>query len=127
MAILGHYSEAIDLVDFQAFCDKAEQQGELIYQQLGFESRFNLPQQLGKGGESEIWLRDGMSLLIRDGELSRPIKLENHYSSLPPLVSKFHLSGNSRVLTPNVSEINAMKQVSRCWHLHDKLALMTAS
>jgi AraC family transcriptional regulator, transcriptional activator of the genes for pyochelin and ferripyochelin receptors len=105
MAILEHHSEAIALVDIQALCDKAEQQGELIYEQVGFESRFNLPQQLGQGGESEIRLRDGISLVIRDGVLSRSIKLENRFSASPPLISKFHLSGNSRVLTPNVSDI----------------------
>ena len=67
MAIpLESYANALNLVDVQELCDEAQQKGEVIYQQTGSENRFNLPQRLGKGGESEIHLRSGITLVIRD-------------------------------------------------------------
>ena len=120
MAIpLESYANALNLVDVQEICDEAQQKGEVIYQQTGSENRFNLPQRFGQGGESEIHLRSGITLIIRDLELWQSIKLENHYSQSPPLISKFHLSGNSRVLTPNISGIkDDYMEVSGCNYLY---------
>lgn len=112
-------TKALNLVDIQALCDEAEQQGEVIYQQTSSGSRFNLPQRFGKCGDTEIHLRNGISLVIRDGELRQSIQVENRFSSSPPLISKFHLFGNSRVLTPNVSDIkNDYIEVSGCNYLY---------
>lgn len=117
--LLESYANALNLTDIQELCDRAQQKGEVIYEQTGSEIRFNLPQQLGRGGESETHLRNGITLVIRDGELWQPIKLENHYSQSPPLISKFHLSGNSRVLTPNIPDIQGdYMEVSGCNYLY---------
>lgn len=117
--LLESGTKALNLMDLQSLCDEAEQRGEIIYQQTKSESRFNLPQQFGRGGETEIFLRKGISLAIRDGELRQSIKLENRFSPTPPLISKFHLSGNSRVLTPNVPEIkDDYLEVSGCNYLY---------
>lgn len=117
--LLGRCPKALSLTEMQALCDEAEQQGEVIYQHTGSESRFNLPQQFGKGGETAIDLRSGLSLVIRDGELWQSIKLENCFSASPPLISKFHLSGNSRVVTPNVADINGdYMELAGCNYLY---------
>lgn len=116
---LKSYASALSLADVQELCDEAQQKGEVIYQQSGSEFRFNLPQQVGRGGESEIYLRNGIVLTIRDVELWQPIKLENHFSQSPPIISKFHLSGNSRVLTPNIPDIqDDYTEVSGCNYLY---------
>jgi AraC-like DNA-binding protein len=108
-----------NFIDIQALCHEAEQKGEIIYQQLGAENHFNLLQELGEGGEVEIFLRSGISLVIRDGKLRRSIQVENRFSPSPPLISRFHLWGNSRVLTPNIPEIkDNYTEISGCNYLY---------
>lgn len=116
---LESYTKAFNLTDIQELCHQAQQKGEVIYEQTGSEVRFNLPQKFGRGGETETYLRNGITLIIRDEELWQPIKLENHFSQSPPLVSKFHLSGNSRVLTPNIPDIKEdYIELSGCNYLY---------
>jgi AraC-like DNA-binding protein len=115
----NHYADILNPADMQTLCDEAQQQGQIIYEQVGAETRFNLPQRLGRGGESEFHLRNGISFVIRDAALWRSIRLRNHHGQSPPLISKFHLSGNSRVLTPNVASIpDDYREVAGCNYLY---------
>ncbi|NET39736.1 MAG: hypothetical protein F6K19_48555 [Cyanothece sp. SIO1E1] len=95
---------AADLEELEA---KAMQQGETIYRMTEFGAQENLlPQILGAGSDRIFQLRHGLSIRVRNCELSQTVRFESLHDSSMPLVAKFHLSGNSRVLTPNVKEIN---------------------
>ncbi|NEQ26195.1 MAG: helix-turn-helix transcriptional regulator [Microcoleus sp. SIO2G3] len=52
-------------------------------------------------------MRHGFSVTIRDAQLGQAIRFENPHGQCFPLISKFHLSGNSRVLTPATPNVEA--------------------
>lgn len=88
-------------------------------QQNTYETIFNLPRQIGAGGERIIYLRSGLCLILREAELCQPIRIENPHGERFPLVSKFHLSGNSRVLTPGIPEVNEdYEEIAGCNYLY---------
>ena len=92
--------------DFQEVEAQAAQQGELIVKTTEFGVQVNLPQILGEGGDRTFQLRHGLEITVRSGKLWRTLRCESPHDLLMPLVAKFYLSGASRVLTPNVPDIN---------------------
>ncbi|PPS45604.1 AraC family transcriptional regulator [Chroococcidiopsis sp. TS-821] len=110
---------ALSTLEFQALFDAASQQGEKLYQQSGGECQELLPQKLGNGGDRTIVLRHGLALRIRNAVLWQTIRIENPHDPAIPLISKFHLSGNSRVLTPNVPDVQAdYAEIAGCNYLY---------
>lgn len=98
---------AIELTfpDLQALNAQAEQQGERIHRPLTFGQQYTLPKQLGEAGQQTFNLRNNLRIGIRSGTLHQTIRLQSIHGVAMPLVSKFYLSGRSRVLTPNIPEI----------------------
>lgn len=97
---------ALKHTDLVPLFDDAQQRGEVIRHQNDSETLHELPSQLGRGGDRIIHLRHGLSLIIREAELYQSIRVENPHDQGIPLISKFHLSGNSRVLTPGVPDVS---------------------
>ncbi|MEM6433769.1 MAG: AraC family transcriptional regulator [Cyanobacteria bacterium P01_D01_bin.115] len=91
--------------DLEEMCQQAETQGEQIYRRSKFSEEHHLPRQLGQVCDRRFQLRQGLMMGIRSGALRQTIRFENPHGQSMPLVAKFHLSGNSRVLTPNVSDV----------------------
>jgi AraC family transcriptional regulator, transcriptional activator of the genes for pyochelin and ferripyochelin receptors len=88
-------------------------------QQNGTETLLRLPQRFGMGSDRIIELRYGLHLVLREAELCQSIQVKNPHAQEIPLVSKFHLSGNSRVLTPGVPEISDdYEEISGCNYLY---------
>lgn len=105
--------------DWNELCRTAQLQGEGIYQQTAAGCCFNLPQQFGKGGEQTIFLRDGLILSIRDGKLRQDLSLKRQHECCFPLVSKFFLSGRSRVHTANIPSVeDEYEEVTGCHYLY---------
>ncbi|NEQ21597.1 MAG: AraC family transcriptional regulator, partial [Microcoleus sp. SIO2G3] len=88
---------ALSVAACQEIYELAQQHGEQLYQHVGVERCEYLPQLLGRGSERKIPLRHGFSVTIRDAQLGQAIRFENPHGQCFPLISKFHLSGNSRV------------------------------
>ena len=85
---------------------QAEERGEVLCQakELGHYSRV-LPQ-LGDGGNRVLNLRSGLTIEIIKSRLQQSIRVSRQHESRFPLVSKFYLSGTSRVQTPHASDID---------------------
>ncbi|MEM7062498.1 MAG: AraC family transcriptional regulator [Cyanobacteria bacterium P01_B01_bin.77] len=100
---------AIKLTDdsFENIQLEAEHQGEQIRQPLDLGVQVNLPNRLGEGGDRYINLRHGLSIIIRNVQLWQTIQHTQQHESSFPLVAKFHLSGTSRVQTPESLDITA--------------------
>jgi AraC-like DNA-binding protein len=97
----------------------AQLRGESVYQPTPVGVQFNLPQRLGKGGEQTIFLRDGLVLSIREGNLQEDISLKRHHDYSFPLVSKFLLTGSSRVHTANIPSVAPVyEEVAGCHYLY---------
>ncbi|MBW4643218.1 MAG: AraC family transcriptional regulator [Goleter apudmare HA4340-LM2] len=93
------------LVSQQAYTDlveEAQQNGEIIYHQSGFEGTYKLLKSFGRGNDRIIKLRNGLTIHIREAQLSQPLKLERQHESSFPFTAKFYLSSCSRVKTPGV-------------------------
>ena len=82
--------------------ERAQQQGESIFQQTNSEFRINLPKALGEGGDRIVYLRGGLTLLVRDATLWHTTRMEQQHPPEFPLTAKFYLSGSSRVQTQGV-------------------------
>ncbi|MBW4507967.1 MAG: AraC family transcriptional regulator [Scytonematopsis contorta HA4267-MV1] len=91
--------------DWDELYYEAEQRGELVYSQTASESVNYLPSQIGNGGDCTIALRDGISINILNLELLESLRLDRYHEASSPLISKFYLTGNSRVLTPGTVDI----------------------
>jgi AraC family transcriptional regulator, transcriptional activator of the genes for pyochelin and ferripyochelin receptors len=92
-------------IELDQLLDEARQADSQVCEQSGLERLFRLPRRFGEGGDRTIQLRDGLKLILRDMRLRHSIRLETPHSKNMPLVSKFYLSGSSRVLTPGVPEV----------------------
>jgi AraC family transcriptional regulator, transcriptional activator of the genes for pyochelin and ferripyochelin receptors len=95
----------LDEADWDEICVDAQLQGESIYQQTSAGIQYNLPHQFGVGGVQTINLHGGLILSLCKSQLQQDLNLRRHHESSFPLVSKFLLSGHSRVYTPNVPNI----------------------
>ncbi len=105
--------------DWDELCRTAQLQGESIYQQSTTSLWFHLPQQFGKGGEQTIFLRDGLVLSIRNGELWEDLFLKRQHECSFPLVSKFFINGYSRVHTVNIPNgKDEYEEVTGCHYVY---------
>ena len=93
-------------MDFQALTAHAEQQGEPMCLLTEGGTQYNLPKQLGEGGDRIIELRHGLTIRIRDAKLRQPIRYVREHASRFPLTAKFYLSGMSRVQTLDAADID---------------------
>ena len=100
-----HNTLTLTLADIQELEAQAKQQGELIHQSTTFGIQEALPQILGNLGDRTIRLRHDLNVTIRSGQLRQTLRFENPHDASMPLVAKFYLSGNSRVLTPNTPNV----------------------
>lgn len=80
----------LNQADIERLCEEAQQKGEVIYQQTGSEILFNLPQKIGRGGEAETHLGNGITLVTRNMELWQSVKLGK--SPLSVTASNFQVS-----------------------------------
>lgn len=78
------------------------QMGELAYGSDGFDIVKKYQHQFSKNYCRVVQLRPGLHLEIIDNYYYNPLSIENLHSEPKPLISKFYLSGNHRVLTPSV-------------------------
>lgn len=112
-------ANVLNQADFQDLYEQAQQQGELLYQQTDLGIIENLPQKIGEGSDCFVYLRDGLTIQVRNGTLWHPIQYMLQHESSFPLVSKFYLSGSSAVHTPGVSDIaNDYEEVAGCNYLY---------
>jgi AraC-like DNA-binding protein len=110
---------AFSETDWEELCIAAQLHGEKLYRQTMAGTWHNLPQQFGRGGEQTILLRDGLVLNVREGELQEDLALKRHHESTFPLVSKFFLSGRSRVCTANIPSVaDDYEEVAGCHYLY---------
>ncbi|MEL6398355.1 MAG: AraC family transcriptional regulator [Cyanobacteria bacterium J06626_4] len=106
----------LSTTDWQAICQQAQQCGEQLCQMTAGGTQTFLPQRLGTGGEHHINLRGGLSLVIRQGHLRRPLRYVSEHDAKSPLVAKFYLSGSSRVDTPNVANVKSTYEEQKGCH-----------
>jgi AraC family transcriptional regulator, transcriptional activator of the genes for pyochelin and ferripyochelin receptors len=92
--------------DFAELEEEAKQQGELLSREIEFGTDVYLPSTLGEMCDRYIYLREGLTINIRSGNLSQALTLERQHEEDFSIVAKFYLSGGSRVTTPQVPEIN---------------------
>jgi AraC family transcriptional regulator, transcriptional activator of the genes for pyochelin and ferripyochelin receptors len=92
--------KVITEADWEELCQEAISVGETIYTQKDDELKCYLPKKIGFGSDLTISLRNGLAIDRLDLKLWRSPRFERYHDSFFPLVSKFYLSGNSRVLTP---------------------------
>jgi len=110
---------AINSTDLEELSAREQQNGDDIFYQTHAETLSRLPKSFGIGGERTTQLRYGLNLIVREAELYQSIQIENSHHEEFPLVSKFHLSGNSRVLTPRVSGVREdYQEISGCNYLY---------
>lgn len=94
-------------VDFQDLRDQAKRQGEQICQPIENGTQYNLPQQLGQGGECILQLlRQEFKICIRQGRLRHTLRHVRKHESNVSLVAKFYLSGTSRIQTLDAIDID---------------------
>lgn len=99
--------------DFDQLCQQAWASGEAAYYCNNFEVRAELPKQFGRGCDRSFGLRNGLKILMINGELWQPLSVDTQHDQWSFLISKFYLSGSSRVLTPGVKEIkNDYQEIS---------------
>jgi AraC family transcriptional regulator, transcriptional activator of the genes for pyochelin and ferripyochelin receptors len=96
---------AITEADWEELCQEAISVGETIRTQKDDELEFFLPKKIGFGSDLTISLRNGLAIDRLDLKLSQSLRFERYHDSFFPLVSKFYLAGNSRVLTPGSKDI----------------------
>ncbi|MEO0376194.1 MAG: AraC family transcriptional regulator, partial [Cyanobacteria bacterium P01_A01_bin.17] len=89
----------ISFEDFAEIRTIAQKKGEAVYRKTDFEIENGLPESLGEGGTLSINLRGGVSLEIIQGKLRQTLRMKRQHGSDFPLVSKFYVSGSSRVRT----------------------------
>ncbi|MGJ3251633.1 MAG: helix-turn-helix transcriptional regulator [Elainellaceae cyanobacterium] len=100
-----HNPLILSLTDIEELEAEANQRGERIHQLTPSGIQERLPQALGNVGDRTIQLRHGLKIVIRSGQLRQTVQFENPHDSSIPLVAKFYLSGNSRVLTPDIPDV----------------------
>jgi AraC family transcriptional regulator, transcriptional activator of the genes for pyochelin and ferripyochelin receptors len=91
---------------YSELVEEAENNGEIIYQQRGFETTYKLLNSFGRGCDRITKLRNGLTLHFRDAQLWQPLKIERQHDSSFPFTAKFYLSSCSRVKTPGVIGVN---------------------
>ena len=90
---------AITLEDLLEIGKIAQQNGETIYRRTAFETEIGCPQSLGEGSERFIKLRGGLCVTIHNGKLRQTLRRLHQHEYDFPLVTKFYVSGFSRVHT----------------------------
>lgn len=99
--------------EFDQLCQQAWVSGEAAYYRNKFEVRAELPKQFGRGCDRSFELRNGLKIYIINGELWQPLSVHTQHDEWSFLISKFYLSGSSRVLTPSVKDIkNDYEEIS---------------
>ncbi|MEM1311385.1 MAG: AraC family transcriptional regulator [Cyanobacteria bacterium P01_H01_bin.153] len=107
-----------DVVELAAI---AQQRGEAIHREIGFEFESQMPRSLGEGGIRSISLRNGLTLHILNSKSRQTIRWEKQHGANFPLVAKFYLSGSSRVLTkgPALTSVKAdYAEMPGCQYLY---------
>ena len=84
---------------------ETQQQGEVLYREIELGTDEKFPGALGNLGDRFIYLREGLTINIRSGNLWQPLTLERQHEDDFSIVAKFYLSGGSRVTIPKVTEI----------------------
>lgn len=98
---------ALTFADWQELLERAQQQGEVVFQQAALGTQTNLPSAIGEGCDRIIQLRGGLTIHIRNAKLRQTIAIEQQHEETFPVTAKFYLSGASRIKTPQVPEIEA--------------------
>ncbi|MGI2909474.1 helix-turn-helix transcriptional regulator [Tolypothrix sp. VBCCA 56010] len=86
--------------EFDELCKASYQKGEAIYYENDYEQSGEVPPQFGRAGHQFIKLRNGLDIQRYYGEFRQPLNLDREHTESIPLISKFYLSGSSRVLSP---------------------------
>jgi AraC family transcriptional regulator, transcriptional activator of the genes for pyochelin and ferripyochelin receptors len=64
-----------------------------------------IPQQIGQGSLYSVSLQSGITFALLEGQFWQSVILDHTHPERSPLISKFYLSGRSRVRSPNVTDI----------------------
>ncbi|MEM1256762.1 MAG: AraC family transcriptional regulator [Cyanobacteria bacterium P01_H01_bin.21] len=104
------HTRAIDQIEHDEICQRAEESGEGGYwQQIDTaESRWLAPQQLGLGGERRIKLQPGLEISIETVTYRRSLHLDSQRcldaqtDSVNGLSFSFYLAGGSRMINPGI-------------------------
>ncbi|MEM1256692.1 MAG: AraC family transcriptional regulator [Cyanobacteria bacterium P01_H01_bin.21] len=109
----------ISFEDFTEIRTIAQKRGEAVYRRTDFENENGLPRSLGEGSELWINLRGGLTLHILQGQLQQTVRMKRQHEADFPLVSKFYISGSSRIQTKGSTTIAAdYAEVAGCQYLY---------
>ncbi len=98
---------------------QAKAQGEQIDQPLDSGSQNHLPKQLGEGGDRRIYLRNGLTICIRQCQLWQTVRHAKQHGSNFLVTAKFYLSGGSRVRTLDATDIaTEYEEIKGCHYLY---------
>lgn len=69
----------ITATDFDKLCQQAWASGEAAYYCNNFEVTGELPKQFGRGKERSLQLRNGLKILMINGELWQPLSVDTQH------------------------------------------------
>ena len=97
----------ISFEDFREIRTIAQKKGKATCRRTEFEIEDGIPKSLGEGSELRVYLRGGLTLHILQGQLQQTLKMKHQHGADFPLVSKFYISGSSRIQTKGSTTIAA--------------------
>jgi AraC-like DNA-binding protein len=104
-AIAATMANPITTEELEAHREEAFQGGEATYPCNLFEWRDTYRDRFCQGYCWDFQLSHGLNLTIFDEAFQITLEVENEHDETVPLISKFYLAGNHRVLTPGVREV----------------------
>ena len=107
--------------ELDALWEEAHQQGNVSQNFDGIEHRREVLPELGKGETRNFRSPHGLQLSVINGELRQELKVKVQWpdASSAQFVSKFYLSGNSRVISPGFKGVKAdYEEISRHHYLY---------
>ncbi|MEM9809037.1 MAG: AraC family transcriptional regulator [Cyanobacteria bacterium P01_D01_bin.56] len=103
------HTRAIDQIEHDEICQRAEESGEMVWQQVDtIEARQPNPQQLGQGEERLITLKPGLEIFIESFTFWRSLHLDSQLCLYPQTDSvnrlgfSFYLAGGTRTVNPGI-------------------------
>ncbi|MBD3885230.1 helix-turn-helix transcriptional regulator [Phormidium tenue FACHB-886] len=101
-----------EIITYEAYQQQWEESlaagnGEIVYGEDGFDRMGRCRHRYSQDYFWEIELRPGFWLEFIDDEYHHSLSVLTDHDESMPLVSKFYLSGNHRVLTPNVRGVKS--------------------
>ncbi|MDM9382611.1 AraC family transcriptional regulator [Chlorogloeopsis sp. ULAP01] len=92
--------------EYDQLCEESiKTNGKRLLNHDGFDEICQWENQFATGLFYEVELRPGLRLIIADVIHHQELKFWSHHEQSYPLISKFHISGDLRTITPGIKEI----------------------